>query len=707
MLAGDNAVRLTLRTLLAYLDDTLEPAQAKLIGQKIAESDQARELIERIQQVTRRRRLTTPPDHGPGGKIDPNTLGEYLDNAVAPEKAAEIEEICLASDSHLAEIAACHQVLSLILGEPALVPPSARQRMYGLVKGPEAIPFRRPPTTGSKGDIDLSDGRDVDDTLRLGLPPVIGKHKGNPLVMVAAGVVAACLLLVAIWQLLRPPAEPATGPNKNNNNNTQVVQVAPVKDKTPPIIERKGAIDNVKQEKQDDSKKDKDEQNNGKTEEKKAAAEVKLPPVVIVTPGGAPSQVVQPIGKLVNGAKDPAILLQYVADKMEWQRIGGKSAEVSSGVPLVSLPAAKSVIQLESGLKLTLVGSMPELIFPPALYESAVVLHAGEQVDLDLTLRRGRIRVVSPERAARIRIRFDNPTHPDQQELVEITTQRPGTEFLVERWSTFDERFFKNANSAERKGPVANLACFVISGSLQFRMNDVAMPLTEAPGLVQAYWNSRSGLEKPISFKKLPEGLKSMQALPPDVDSRPRAGLLRARDDLHKDLAVKAVDVVLAEGLKSSEPAARRLACSCLAALDEVSSVIEALEQEPAQDLRWSAIESLRNWIAAGRDHDYKLYELLKSKYRAFEAETIMTLLHGFGEKELANPDTYDLLIGYLNHPQMPIRELAYQHLLRLVPAGQKIRYSAAADATVRQQAQTAWRGLIPPNQVPPMPMKK
>jgi hypothetical protein len=701
-------VRLTLRTLLAYLDDTLEPAQAKLIGQKIAESDQARELIERIQQVTRRRRVTTPPDHGPGGKIDANTLGEYLDNAVAPEKAAEIEEICLASDAHLAEIAACHQVLSLILGEPALVPPSARQRMYGLVKGPEAIPFRKPPSTGSKGDIDLNDGREVDDTLRLGLPPVIGKHKGNPLVMVVAGVVAACLLLVAVWQLLRKPADSAMGPNNNNNSNTQVVQVAPVMDKTPPIIERKGVNDEVKQEKQDDPKKDKDEQKNGKTDVKKLAAEVKLPPVVIESSGGAPSHVVKPIGKLVNGAKEPAILLQYVADKMEWQRIGGKNAEVSSGVPLVSLPAAKSVIQLDNGLKLTLVGlSMPELVYAPALYESAVVVHAGEQVDLDLTLRRGRIRVAAPERPAKVRIRFDNPTNPDQQESVEIATQRPGTEFLVERWATFDERFFKNANSAERKGPVANLACFVLSGSLKFRMNDVAMPLTEVPGLVQGYWNSREGLTKPIPFKTLPEGLKSMPPLPPDADPRLRAGLLRARDDLHKDLAVKAVDVVLAEGLKSPEPAARRLACSCLAALDELSSVIEALEQEPAPDLRWSATESLRHWIAAGRDHDYRLYELLKSKYRAFEAETIITLLHGFGEKELANPDTYDLLIGYLNHPQMPIRELAYRELIRVVPAGQKIRYSAAADATTRQQAQTAWRALIPPNQVPPIPMKK
>jgi hypothetical protein len=698
-------VRLTLRTLLAYLDDTLEPAQAKLIGQKIAESDQARGLIERIQQVTRRRRVTTPPDHGPGGKIDANTLGEYLDNAVAPEKAAEIEEICLASDAHLAEIAACHQVLSLILGEPALVPPSARQRMYGLVKGPEAIPFRKPPSTGSKGDIDLNDGREVDDTLRLGLPPVIGKHKGNPLVMVVAGVVAACLLLVAVWQLLRKPAEPTMGPN--HNSNTQVVQVAPAKDKTPPIVERQGGHDETKQEKQDDAKQTKAEHKNKKEDDKKAPADFKLPPVVIETTGGPPSHVVQPIGHVVDEGKDRAILLQYVADKMQWQRIGGKNAEVSSGVPLVSLPAAKSVIQVDKGLKLTLVGTMPELFFPPALYESAVVLHASEQVDLDLTLRRGRIRVKAPERPARIRIRFDNPTQPDQHELVEIATERPATEFLVERWSTFDERYFKNAKSAERKGPVANFACFVLSGSLQLRMNDVAMTLMEPPGFVQAYWNSRSGLEKPISFKTLPEGLKSMQPLPADADTRPRANLLRARDDLHKDLAVKAVDVVLAEGLKSSEPAARRLACCCLAALDELSSVIEALEQEPAQDLRWSATESLRNWIAAGRDNDYKLYDLLKSKYRAFEADTIMTLLHGFNEKDLANPDAYELLVGYLNHPQMPIRELAYLNLVRLVPAGQKIRYSAAADATTRQQAQTAWRALMPLHQAPPTPMKK
>src|ERR1700686_5450344 len=148
-------MRLTLRTLLAYLDDTLEPAQAKMIGQKVAESDAAQELIARIKQVTRRRRLTSPPATGPGAKLDPNLIAEYLDNVLSAEQLAEVEETCLASDTHLAEVAASHQILTLVLGEPALVPPTARQRMYGLIRGREAIPNRKAtPASVGQGAMD-------------------------------------------------------------------------------------------------------------------------------------------------------------------------------------------------------------------------------------------------------------------------------------------------------------------------------------------------------------------------------------------------------------------------------------------------------------------------------------------------------------------------------------------------------------------------
>src|SRR5438874_12906814 len=128
-------VRLTLRPLLAYLDDTLEAGEIKQIGQKVAESDAAQELVARIKQVTRRRRLTVPPDTGPDQAFDANRVAAYLDNDLSAEEVAELEKLCLDSDVHLAEAAACHQILTLVLGEPALIPPTARRRMYGLIQG--------------------------------------------------------------------------------------------------------------------------------------------------------------------------------------------------------------------------------------------------------------------------------------------------------------------------------------------------------------------------------------------------------------------------------------------------------------------------------------------------------------------------------------------------------------------------------------------
>src|SRR5205823_12679115 len=123
-----------------------------------------------IKQVTRRRRLTTPPESGPT-KIDANAIADYLDNTLDADQLADIEQICLASDVHLAEMASCHQILTLVLGEPVLVPPTAKQRMYGLIKGREAIPFRKAPAVSSaEAEAGPVEGKEVDETLRLGLP---------------------------------------------------------------------------------------------------------------------------------------------------------------------------------------------------------------------------------------------------------------------------------------------------------------------------------------------------------------------------------------------------------------------------------------------------------------------------------------------------------------------------------------------------------
>jgi len=137
---GYGRMRLTLRTLLAWLDDTLPPSQVREIGIQVKESPLARELAERIGRVTRQRRLTVPGSSGPEG-TDPNLVASYLDNDLDPEQVAEYEKKCLSSDVNLAEVASVHQILSL-LGQRAKVPPEAKARMYQLVRGREARPAR-------------------------------------------------------------------------------------------------------------------------------------------------------------------------------------------------------------------------------------------------------------------------------------------------------------------------------------------------------------------------------------------------------------------------------------------------------------------------------------------------------------------------------------------------------------------------------------
>jgi hypothetical protein len=125
-------MRLTLRTLLAYLDNTLDPQDAETLQKKLAESGFATQLVQRIRAMLANQTLPSPSPEAMGPVEEANVISEYLDSTLPAEQVAEIERACLESDPHLAEAAACHQILTMVLGEPAEVPAELRNRIYEL-----------------------------------------------------------------------------------------------------------------------------------------------------------------------------------------------------------------------------------------------------------------------------------------------------------------------------------------------------------------------------------------------------------------------------------------------------------------------------------------------------------------------------------------------------------------------------------------------
>jgi len=138
--------------MLAYLDDVLDPADAQELGARISESEFASELVHRVRNSARKMRLSAPDLEEQGVGAELNSVADYLDNVLPEEQLSDFEQVCLESDVHLAEVTCCHQILTLVLGEPAVVPDDVRQRIYRVDS--EHREWRQPSRQESSADSD-------------------------------------------------------------------------------------------------------------------------------------------------------------------------------------------------------------------------------------------------------------------------------------------------------------------------------------------------------------------------------------------------------------------------------------------------------------------------------------------------------------------------------------------------------------------------
>jgi hypothetical protein len=395
-------------------------------------------------------------------------------------------------------------------------------------------------------------------------------------------------------------------------------------------------------------------------------------------------------GTLVS---ETASLLRREAPGKPWQVVKEKE-ELFTGDELLG-GTGGTVDARRGAVRLEVVGDMDGTAPFPVL-ETVFVLHEAKGVDLDLTLDRGRVELVNKKEqgAARVRLRV-------RDWAGEVVLAGPGAAVALAiygRWPG-GVPFRKEP----RPGEEPALAWFVLAlkgeAVLKGPRHEFTLKAPPGPALLEGD-TLGEGEPSPQFLDKLP----AWAAGPGGSEKAQKLGAIMAR--WRKRAAETSVSEATDELLKSDDGAARRSAVLLLAALDDVDRLGEALVNAKHQDVWDAGVIALRHWIGRAPGQDQRLYKLLTEKKTIppREAEAILQLLHGFGDDDLKQPETYDALISYLGSERLSLRELAYWHLRRLVPAGREIDYDPLALKEKREAGIKAWRRLVPAGELPPKP---
>jgi hypothetical protein len=396
-------------------------------------------------------------------------------------------------------------------------------------------------------------------------------------------------------------------------------------------------------------------------------------------------------------------LLENEQPGQPWRTLGSR-ADIHSRDLLLALPGMQAKLETAPrAVELTLWGNLPKQSEFYGL-QSAVILHDSRSFDLDFTLRRGRVLVTNRKESgpARVWLRIDGAAF-------QLTLGEPGDTIALGLYSYWPRGVRFSLSPKPEDVPVRTLNILVAKGQADVRVSGVQYAVSAPPGLASFHWDNVNGLDgAPRQRRQLDAWADANRE--PSPEAKPFAEAIATYETTVKDKEPRtALYDLLDEAAKGGEQAkaTAEFAVFGLAAINDIDRVMQALDDPRHAAARKAAVIALRHWIGEEVGRDQLLYQYLIDRFHYSKAQsaTVLQLLHSALPAE--EPDTYELLIAYLRHDKLAIRELAWWHLSRMVPEDILIPYDPAASPAERAKAAAAWKERIPSGSLPARKPKK
>jgi hypothetical protein len=656
-------------------------------------------------------RISVPRLDTKGSGMDLNTVAEYLDNTLASDKIADFERNCIDSDVRLAEVAACHQVLVLVLEQPAEIDPALRERMYRLGAessrrvdeaetrsvGDSAVRIDRPATAG---ETPTKQPLEVHEYLRAGRKPSLW-----PL------AVAAVLAFIAVGVGLRlmgpldhthPMAQLLTGTKEQERNLTPtdpiVPETTPKKNEIRPVAsdEPKTKIpDNAYdtevlpkiENRTPEVKTEKPNPPEPETtiEKTETATEKKTEVVVPAVPEKTVPKVENPVEP--PQPPPPADVARFVSEDQILVRRGEKEfarvparASIFAGDELFVFPTFRPQILTANNVQITVAGD--------ARFLTGM---SDKQNTANLTVDYGRFLLNSVGKAnAKIILSLGNIEGV-------ATFAEADSELAVEV-----RHYLPPGGNPETAGVIIRVTrLYTTRGKIAWQEGPAdgdAKPVEIESGHVRNYVGDQPG--ETVAVAALPDWIDGKNIL--EIERR------AAREMEQRLAGDRSLELTLTEMADASEKHAelRSLAVRSLASLGQFEPLLAAMSDE-SQRIFWpSQFDSLHDAASRSPELSAHVHETFVKVRGAQDGDNLYRLVRGFSAEDLKT-NLADELVKSLDYDDLDYRVLAFENLRRITGSTQL--YQPQFNAQRRKTPVAQWRERLKSGEivykVPPAPI--